>query len=173
MMIHLYCGDGKGKTTAAMGLALRMAGRGERVLIAQFCKGADSGERYALGLLPQVLLLPVPDRVKFTFAMSEEEKAAERARYGGLLGQIRACLSRERFGLLVLDEACAALNAGLLALEDVLSLLDLCRERGTEAVLTGRGPCQALVERADYISCVSKQRHPYDSGTAARRGIEF
>jgi len=61
-MVHLYCGEGKGKTTAAMGLALRMAGRGKRVVVAQFLKGADSGERYALAMLPQVTLLPLPER---------------------------------------------------------------------------------------------------------------
>ena len=69
-MVHLYCGEGKGKTTAAMGLALRMAGRGKRVVVAQFLKGADSGERYALAMLPQVTLLPLPERVKFSFQLT-------------------------------------------------------------------------------------------------------
>ena len=69
-MIHLYWGDGKGKTTAAMGLALRTAGRGGSAVIAQFLKGGDTGERYALARLPQVILLPVPDWVPFTFALS-------------------------------------------------------------------------------------------------------
>ena len=73
-MLHLYCGNGKGKTTAAMGLALRAAGRGKRVVIAQFLKGANSGERFALAQLPQVTLLPVPDAVKFSFRMAEEER---------------------------------------------------------------------------------------------------
>ncbi len=172
-MVHLYCGDGKGKTTAAMGLALRTAGRGGRVLVAQFCKGADSGERFALEQLPGVELLPVPERVKFTFALAPEERAAERERYAGMLEEAGAALRREAFALLVLDEVCAALNVGLLELGPVLSLLDLCAERGTEAVLTGRDPCAALLERADYISCVTKQRHPFDRGIRARRGIEF
>ena len=101
-MLHLYCGNGKGKTTAAMGLALRAAGRGKRVVIAQFLKGADSGERFALAQLPQVTLLPVPDAVKFSFRMTEEERRAEARRYQDLLAQIR----REAPGcfLLVLDE---------------------------------------------------------------------
>ena len=73
-MIHLYCGDGKGKTTAAMGLALRMAGRGKPVVIAQFLKGADSGERYALSLLPKVTLLPAPEQIKFSFQLTPEER---------------------------------------------------------------------------------------------------
>lgn len=85
-MVHLYCGEGKGKTTAAMGLALRMAGRGKRVVVAQFLKGADSGERYALAMLPQVTLLPLPERVKFSFQLTPEEREAEQVRYLGLAG---------------------------------------------------------------------------------------
>ena len=79
-MIHLYCGDGKGKTTAAMGLAMRSAGRGNRVVVAQFLKNADSGERAALSLLPSILLLDAPEIMKFVFQMTPEEKKAERER---------------------------------------------------------------------------------------------
>ena len=91
-MIHLYCGDGKGKTTAAFGLALRWAGRGGRAVIAQFLKGADSGERYALAHVPGVTLLPVPETIKFVFAMDEEEKAAARAESRALLAGALAAL---------------------------------------------------------------------------------
>ena len=87
-MVHLYCGEGKGKTTAAMGLALRMAGRGKRVVVAQFLKGADSGERYALAMLPQVTLLPLPERVKFSFQLTPEEREAEQVRYLALAGEV-------------------------------------------------------------------------------------
>lgn len=167
-MLHLYCGNGKGKTTAAMGLALRAAGRGKRVVIAQFLKGADSGERFALAQLPQVTLLPVPDTVKFSFRMTEEERRAEARRYQDLLEQIR----REAPGcfLLVLDEACAAVNTGLLPLEDLLSCLDSLE---CEVVLTGRDPAPQLVERADYITSMEAVRHPFEQGISARKGIEF
>lgn len=167
-MLHLYCGNGKGKTTAAMGLALRAAGRGKRVVIAQFLKGADSGERFALAQLPQVTLLPVPDTVKFSFRMTEEERRAEARRYQDLLEQIR----REAPGcfLLVLDEACAAVNTGLLPLEDLLSCLDSLE---CEVVLTGRDPAPQLAERADYITSMEAVRHPFEQGISARKGIEF
>lgn len=167
-MLHLYCGNGKGKTTAAMGLALRAAGRGKRVVIAQFLKGADSGERFALAQLPQVTLLPVPDAVKFSFRMTEEERRAEARRYQELLKQIR----REAQGcfLLVLDEACAAINTGLLPLEDLLSCLD---GLDCEVVLTGRDPAPQLVDRADYITSMEAVRHPFEQGISAREGIEF
>ena len=167
-MLHLYCGNGKGKTTAAMGLALRAAGRGKRVVIAQFLKGADSGERFALAQLPQVTLLPVPDTVKFSFRMTEEERRAEARRYQDLLELIR----QEAQGcfLLVLDEACAAVNTGLLPLEDLLACLDSLE---CEVVLTGRDPAPQLAERADYITSMEGVRHPFEQGISARKGIEF
>ena len=77
-MIHLYCGDGKGKTTAAMGLALRALGRDRRVVICQFLKSGDSGERLALERFERVVILPVPEQLKFVFQMDEEEKAQTR-----------------------------------------------------------------------------------------------
>ena len=83
-MIHLYCGDGKGKTTAAMGLAMRSAGRGNRVVVAQFLKNADSGERAALSLLPSILLLDAPEIMKFVFQMTPEEKKAWIATQAGV-----------------------------------------------------------------------------------------
>lgn len=167
-MLHLYCGNGKGKTTAAIGLALRAAGRGKRVVIAQFLKGADSGERFALAQLPQVTLLPVPDTVKFSFRMTEEERHMEAQRYQDLLEQIR----QEAQGcfLLVLDEACAAVNTGLLPLEDLLACLDSLE---CEVVLTGRDPAPQLAERADYITSMEAVRHPFEQGISARKGIEF
>lgn len=167
-MLHLYCGNGKGKTTAAMGLAFRAAGRGKRVVIAQFLKGADSGERFALAQLPQVTLLPVPDTVKFSFRMTEEERRAEARRYQDLLELIR----QEAQGcfLLVLDEACAAVNTGLLPLEDLLACLDSLE---CEVVLTGRDPAPQLAERADYITSMEAVRHPFEQGISARKGIEF
>lgn len=169
-MVHLYCGDGKGKTTAAMGLALRMAGRGKPVVIAQFLKGADSGERYALSQLPQVTLLPAPEKIKFSFQLSPEERAAERKRYLCLITQVRTAAGEIPDGLLVLDEVCAAVNTGLLPLEEVLSCLD---EVDCEVVLTGRDPAPELLERADYVTEMIKHRHPYDQGTGARPGIEW
>lgn len=167
-MLHLYCGNGKGKTTAAMGLALRAAGRGKRVVIAQFLKGADSGERIALAQLPQVTLLPVPDQVTFSFRMTHEERRAETLRYQQLLRLIRQ--EAQDCFLLVLDEACAAVNTGLLPVDDLLSCLD---SLDCEVVLTGRDPAPQLVERADYITSMEALRHPFQLGISAREGIEF
>ena len=165
-MIHLYHGDGKGKTTAAMGLALRMAGRGRPVVIAQFLKGADSGERPALARLPQVTLLPVPERVKFLFAMTEEERQREARRARELLARAKQAAADPNCGLVVLDEVCD----GVLPLAELLSLLDCAK---AEVVLTGRDPAAELVKRADYVTRFQKEKHPYDLGIPARTGVEF
>lgn len=169
-MIHVYCGDGKGKTTAAMGLALRMAGRGKRVVIAQFLKGADSGERTALAHVPGVELLEVPREVKFTFQMDEVEKAQAAARCRAMLAEARRRAGAEDCGLLVLDEACAAVSTGLLPLGELLDCLDAL---GCEVVVTGRNPAPELLERADYITSMDKVRHPFDRGLGARVGVEL
>ena len=168
-MIHLYHGNGKGKTTAAMGLALRMAGRNRSVVIAQFLKGSDSGERTALAQLPQVTLLEIPSSIKFSFQLSPQERLSEQARYQSLLEQLCSCCVPPS-GLVVLDEVCDAVNAGLLPLDHLLSFL---KTTEAEIVLTGRDPAPELIALADYITCFEKQRHPYDKGCAARCGVEF
>ena len=169
-MIHLYVGDGKGKTTAAMGLCLRMAGRDKSALIAQFMKGADSGERAALAHLPSVTLLEVPQSVPFSFCLTEEEFSREQYRYRRMLEEIAETLKGGGIDLLVLDEVCDAVNAGLVELQDLLSLLQTPR---CEVVLTGRDPAQPLVDQAHYITHFRKERHPFDKGFPARPGVEF
>ncbi len=172
-MVHIYCGEGKGKTTAAVGLAVRAAGRGMSVVIAQFLKGADSGERIALESMEGITLLPVPEKVKFSFRMNEEERREASQRFEGLCA---ACEERIRTGqaqLVVLDEACAAVSTGLLKEERLLSVLDAVRETETEVVVTGRDPFPALLERGDYITEMKPLRHPFQKGIRARRGIEY
>lgn len=167
-MLHIYHGDGKGKTTAAMGLALRMAGRGKRVVIAQFLKCEDSGERLALAQLPGVELLALPDCLPFTFQLTEGQKREERERYAGMLSRLGDLASRA--DLLVLDEVCDAIDCGLVELEDVLSLLD---GYSGEAVLTGRQGQAQLLSRADYVTRMGKEKHPFDRGEVARKGVEW
>lgn len=166
-MLHIYHGDGKGKTTAAMGLALRMAGRGKRVVIAQFLKCEDSGERFALARLDGVELLPLPDCLPFTFELTPEQLERERKRYADML--VRLEDMRDEADLLVLDEVCDAIDAGLVELDAVLSLLDGCKG---EAILTGRQGQVELLTRADYVTRMEKQRHPFDRGQTARVGVE-
>lgn len=169
-MLQIYCGDGKGKTTAAVGLSVRAAGRGRRVVFTQFLKSGDSGERTVLAGMPTVTLVPVPQTMKFTFLMDQAERQAEAERQTALLE--RSAVMAAEADLLVLDELCAALSADMLSLERVLTLLDGWPKE-LEVVITGRNPPQALLDRADYITEMKKIRHPYDQGISARKGIEW
>ena len=171
-MIHIYCGDGKGKTTCAFGLALRAAGRGNRVIIAQFLKGADSGERLSIAKVPGVTLLEVPEEVKFSFMMNDEEKARASSRFERELDEAARAARAGECELVVLDECCAAVSTGLLPIKMVTDFMDGC-PRELEVVLTGRDPAPELVERADYITEMRKVKHPFDQGVPARKGIEW
>ncbi|WP_281693088.1 cob(I)yrinic acid a,c-diamide adenosyltransferase [Agathobaculum desmolans] len=171
-LVHLYCGEGKGKTTAAMGLALRCAGRGHRVVIAQFLKDGTSGECRILAGLEGVTLLSANPVRKFSFQMTQEEKTQTAQAVRRTFDAACAFAVREGARLIVLDEVCAALSCGFLEEQEVTDFLD-ARPDGMEVVLTGRGPSEALQVRADYITEMVKRRHPFDKGIAAREGIEL
>lgn len=166
--LHLYCGDGKGKTTAAYGLALRMAGVGGRVGILQFLKNEESGERTFLKHMDGIFLLPSVEVKKFVFEMAEEEKAALRAKQDATLCKaFDGC-----WDLLILDEALGALETQTLSYPLLCEQLSL-RPESMEVVLTGRVAPPELMEEADYISEIIKRKHPYDNGVPARKGIEY
>ena len=169
-MIQLYCGDGKGKTSAAMGQCLRAVGHGLRVGIVQFLKNGSSGEIAVLSRMESVRVFPFLKQVKFSFAMNEEEKQEARAFYNTLFGE--AAASAESLDVLLLDEVCAAVSAGLL---DENVLLAFLREKpaGLEVLLTGREPSEEIRKLADYISEIRMLRHPYEKGVPAREGIEW
>ncbi len=167
-MIHIYCGEGKGKTTAAIGLAVRAAGSGKKVYVTRFLKDSDSGELESLSRLPNVTVAPSPAKMKFVFVMNDEEKAACRAQCLSLLEGAFASGA----DLIVLDECCGAMATGMLDAGLVRDYLCKFREN-TEIVLTGRDPDPKVEELADYITCMTKLRHPFDKGLAARRGVEF
>lgn len=169
-MLHIYCGDGKGKTTCAMGLAVRAAGHGRKVVVAQFLKGSNSGERVVLESLPTVNCLPVPETIKFIFMMDDQEKADTRAQMTAAFTQ--AVEASRDSDLLVLDELCGAVTTGMVPLETVLAFLD-SRPENLEVVITGRDPASELQERADYITEMRKVKHPFDKGADAREGIEW
>lgn len=169
-MLHIYCGDGKGKTTCSMGLAVRAAGHGRRVVVAQFLKGGNSGERAVLESLPTVTCIPVPATIKFVFAMDEQEKAQTRAQMTAAFEQ--AVETARNSDLLVLDELCGAISTDMVPLETVLDFLDH-RPETLEVVITGRDPAPELQERADYITEMRKIRHPFDRGIDARKGVEW
>ena len=169
-LIHIYHGDGKGKTTCAFGLALRCAGCGEKVVILQLLKGGETGEVEALSRFSNVELVRGNPAEKFTFQMNEAELAAVRAEHDRNFAEAVRLAQDAR--MLVIDELMAAWNKELIDRAAVLDFLDHKPER-LEVVLTGRNPPQELLCRADYITEMKKQRHPFDCGICARRGIEL
>ena len=169
-LIHIYCGDGKGKTTAAMGLAIRAAGSGRRVLILQFLKDGRSSEFASIAHVPNIEVVPQTKRFGFTWTLSEEEKAQARDYCSALLED--AFARAGDFDLLVLDEAVGACASGMIGEVRLLALLE-ARPAELEVVLTGRGPSQALLDAAGYVTEMVKRKHPFDQGTPAREGIEF
>lgn len=169
-MIQLYYGEGKGKTTAAFGQALRAAGRGRRVIIAQFLKSEDSGERRSMELVPHVLMLPLPEQLPFVFQMDVIQRAEYEEFAARLLRD--AVLLAEQDSVVVLDEVLGAIETDILPLEAVLDCLGELPE-GCEVVITGRKAPAELLERADYITRFQAERHPYDKGIQAREGIEY
>lgn len=170
--VHLYCGDGKGKTTAAIGLAVRFAGRGGKVVLAQFLKDGTSGECRTLAKLGTVTMLAANPARKFSFQMSDDEKTQTADAIQRTFAAATGYAVREGAGLLILDEVCAAISCGFLDEQTVLNFLD-GRPDTLEVVLTGRDPSDALQSRADYITEMEKRRHPFDDGIAAREGIEW
>lgn len=171
-LVHIYCGDGKGKTTAAIGLAVRCAGYGEQVLLVQFLKGWDSGELHALKRFPEITVIRGDASNKFIFQMNEDEKKLVYKQYNQNLTLAAGMLKEERFRMLILDEVMAAWNNNLLDRQLLLAILKN-RPSNVEIVMTGQNPPEELTNFADYISQICKQKHPYDRGMQARKGIEF
>lgn len=170
-LIHIYCGDGKGKTTAAVGLAVRCAGRGNKVLLVQFLKSRDSGELYSLAKLPDIEVMRGKESKKFTFQMNEEEKHALFIEHNKMFEQVLAKIKNGGYSLLILDEVIGALNAKVFEMPKLIEFLRH-KPENLEVVLTGRNPAPELVEIADYVSEMRKVKHPMDKGIMAREGIE-
>ena len=155
-LLHLYWGDGKGKTTAAMGLALRALGSGKRVVIVQFLKGGQSGEIPLLAQLGAKIFRGKGGQ-KFVFQMNEAEKAAARAVHADLL---------------ILDEAGSAWELDMVD-KVLLRRAVLERPAAQECVLTAHKAPQWMLDAADYSTEMKCCRHPYQKGIKARKGIEY
>lgn len=165
-MVHLYWGNGKGKTTAAMGLALRALGHRQRVVIVQFLKDGSSGEIAPLRHLgATVYACP---NAKFTWLMNDEERTQARE---NATKALQAALDQP-WDLLVLDEACAAYENNLVD-RQLLQQAVARADAGSEVVLTGRSPADWMQVAADYSTEMRACQHPFAKGVSARAGIEF
>lgn len=171
-LIHLYYGEGKGKTTAAAGLALRAAGSGKKVVFVQFLKGSISGEVEAFGQLEQIEVFRNEKDMGFLNSMSREQVEQVVAIHNRNLQKSWEMVGKKQCDLLVLDEICAAYEYKVIDRKLVDKLLTE-KPKELEIVLTGRNPAEIFIKSADYITEMRKVRHPYDKGIAARKGIEY
>ncbi len=163
-MIHLIEGDGKGKTSAAVGMCVRAAGHDWNVLFIQFLKDDSSGEIKPLQRLG-VKTLHCPVNYGFLFQMNEEQKQETAYEYRKMIKEATSSDAQ----LIVLDEVVHAVNFGLLTKNEIEQLL----KKDTEIVLTGRDAPKWLKDLSDYVSDINKVKHPYDQGIQARVGIEY
>lgn len=169
--VQVYTGNGKGKTTAAVGLAIRCAGRGNRVLIVQFMKAMSSGELVILEKIENIDVLRVCETTKFSFTWTDEEKACERQNAKECLEELKSSIS-EDIDLLILDEALGAISAKVLKEYEILDLIDL-KPDNVEIVITGRDVTKKIANKADLITEMKPVKHYIDKGINARKGIEF
>lgn len=169
--IHIYCGNGKGKTTTGMGLCARAAGYGLRVLIYQFMKDNSTSERKLLELSPNITFVDGLSSEKFSFQMTDQEKAERKSYYEKQFEEITRKAEAENYDVLFLDELIYTIGAGLFD-EDLLADYLDHKPAHLEVILTGQNPGSRLVEKADYVSEIKKIKHPFDQGLAARPGIE-
>jgi len=166
--VQVYTGDGKGKTTAAIGLAVRAVGAGLRVFIGQFVKGMEYSELKALERFAPQLLVRQYGRKSFVHNKPTDEDF-RLAREG--YEDIRRAINSQQYDLVVLDEANIAVYFSLLTVEDLLALID-GKPDAVELVFTGRKADPRLLERADLVTEMKEVKHYYQKGIVARDGIE-
>lgn len=169
-LIHIYCGDGKGKTTAAIGSAVRAAGRGRKVLVSRFLKTDDSGEVMGLSQISGITILPCSRSFGFSWEMTPEQKKEASMYYMDQF--LTTWENAADFDMLILDEVIGACNLGFVREEEVIKALRQKPER-LEVILTGRDPSPSLKECGDYVTEMVMHRHPFMEGTGAREGIEY
>jgi len=166
--VQVYTGDGKGKTTAALGLALRASGHGMRTYVGQFMKGQHYGELDALRDHPYITVEQYGD----ARCIHREEVTPEHvAQAGRGLARAREALLSGGYDIVVLDEVNVTIWFGMLTVTQVLAFLDEKPER-VEVILTGRRAPPELIERADLVTEMREVKHYYEQGVLARRGIE-
>lgn len=166
-LIHVYTGDGKGKTTAALGLAMRAAGQGMKVAFIQFMKGIPCGEHFFASQHHPFDIVQISVGDSFS---KPEEQLSQEARQ--TLAYAEKEMLSGNYDLVILDEILIAANQGLITTRQVLDLLDK-KPDSVELVLTGRKAAPEIVQQADLVTEMLMIKHPFNEGTIARRGIEY
>ena len=166
--IHIYTGDGKGKTTAALGMAIRAAGAGMKVYIAQFLKKGEYSELKALGRFADLITLDQFGLGRFVRGKPRKEDI-EAAASG--LQAIKSVMSAGRHQIVILDEANVAVSSRLISKDELLEIFAL-KPENVELVITGRGAAPEIIEKADLVSEIKPLKHYFSNGVTAREGIE-
>ncbi len=171
-LVLVYTGNGKGKTTAALGLALRQVGWGRRVLVVQFMKGKGNvyGERVAAERYLSLLEIEQHGRDEFVNLSDPAEVDVSLAKKA--LERAGEAMASGDYGMVVLDEVNVAVATGMIDTKDVLAVLEK-RYKGTDVVLTGRYCPKEIMDRADMVSEVREVKHHFARGVQARKGIEY
>jgi cob(I)alamin adenosyltransferase len=168
-LVHVYTGDGKGKTTAAIGLAVRAVGSGLTCRIIQFMKGGTkSSELSVIEAIPDIEI----DRIGLNFVGPNPPSPEEvKKSLVPAMAAARESINGQ-FDLVILDEIITACTAGVVSESDIIALIQ-ARNPAVELVLTGRCASQRLIDNADLVTEMKKIKHPFDLGRQARVGIEF
>lgn len=166
-LVHIYTGDGKGKTTCAVGLAVRCAGYGKKVKIFQFLKATPTGELASLEK-SDVETVRINSCENFYYDMTDEEKRITKVEIENQLCNIFS----EKCDLIILDEILCVAGNGIITTEKIIEIIK-SKPHNTELVLTGRNMPDSLLQYADYVSEIKCVKHPYSNGTEARCGIDF
>lgn len=172
-LVHIYTGDGKGKTTAALGLGMRAYGRGLKVLLIQFLKGAFTGEIETIKKLePGFMIYRGEEIKKFTCDMNEKELEEAKKVQMRILKFALDEMIKNKWDVIILDEIMAAISCEMVRLKDVEELVK-SKPENLEIVMTGRDAPKELIELSDYVSEIKAIKHPMDNGTKARKGVEY
>lgn len=171
-LIHIYCGDGKGKTTAATGLAIRGAGYLMKVIFVQFMKDGSSNELKILNDIDNIDVMVCKKHLGFSWNMDEEKKQIAKEEYTKLFDEAVAEAVNKEADMIIFDEIMSAISCKFVSEEKVLNFLNEKPEK-LEVIMTGRNPSKELVDKADYVSEVKKIKHPFDNGVSSRIGIEY
>ncbi|MGI6220273.1 MAG: cob(I)yrinic acid a,c-diamide adenosyltransferase [Coriobacteriales bacterium] len=171
-LTHVYYGNGKGKTTSALGMALRASGQGLKVVIVQFLKNAPTGELVQFSGIPNVRVIRGTAGGGFVRAMSDEQKEKTRKIQNDNLREAIRLVEMGQCDMLVLDEVLDAYQLDMLD-GDLLRSIVCNKPEGLELVITGHEPIDWIMDKADYITEMKKWRHPFDKGVEARKGVEM
>lgn len=172
-LIQVYCGNGKGKTTAAIGLGIRAIGNNYKVIMIQFLKNDSTGEcRMIKTLEPDFKIFHFEKKRGFTWQLNEDEKQELRSETSNALKFASKVMDTGQCDVLILDEVLNSLELGFVTEEEICELID-GKSEDVELVLTGRNLPDSIAQRADYISRIEDIKHPMEKGIDARKGIEF